>query len=240
MIDWSGSPVRTALEECWSNVRRELPGLIEVRRVDHLTLWSFDEDGWCPKRLKEIPLPVFNPPGRREQSAGEWDSFANIRDALRESEEGQWRTRRKAAEDQYGQAVVEALKPLDSARALPERDYETKQSDIVGLLKRISQSKEQSPRLFIVLTDLADTRHRELPRIPAPEGEVRVVLLLLPAQPKDALLTIGKALSGPEQFELRARQLREAAPWVGTAPYFSDNFVAALSMKPKGGIPTSP
>src|SRR5206468_2767797 len=42
-----------------------------------------------------------------------------------------------------------------------------------------------------------------LPPIPAPESNIHVLVLLLPAQPKDALLTIGKLLSGTEQYELR-------------------------------------
>ena len=45
-------------------------------------------------------------------------------------------------------------------------------------------------------------------------------MLLIPAEPKDALLNIGKRLSGPEQFDLRARQVRESASWISVAPYF--------------------
>jgi len=50
-----------------------------------------------------------------------------------------------------------------------------------------------------------------------------VLVLLVPAQAKDARKTLGKTLAGPEQFDIRARQLREAAPWITVAPYFAHN-----------------
>jgi hypothetical protein len=231
MVDWSGSCVRPAMEECWLTLRRELPCLIESLNAGRLTLWSFDEDGWCPKRLGEISLPVLNLPPRRDTTAGEWDSFHNIRDALREAEDREWGNRRKAAEDSYRRELEEALKPLESATPLPEPGYKTGGTDIIGLLKRISQTREQSARLYIIITDLADTQYRNLPHVTAPEGRVRTVALLLPAQPKDSLLTLGKSLPGPEQFELRSRQLRESAPWVVPVPYFSQSLTPIVNLK---------
>jgi len=50
-----------------------------------------------------------------------------------------------------------------------------------------------------------------------------VLVLLVPAQAKDARMTLGKTLAGPEQFDIRARQLREAAPWITVAQYFAHN-----------------
>jgi hypothetical protein len=55
---------------------------------------------------------------------------------------------------------------------------------------------------------------------------VHVLVLLVPAESKDAMLTIGRHLSGPEQFELRSRQLQQAVPWVAAAPYFARNIPA--------------
>jgi hypothetical protein len=236
MVDWSGSCSRPSMQECWNSLRRELPRLIESLGIDHLALWSFDEDGWCPKLISEISLPLLNLPPQRESSAGEWDSFKNIRDALRESEDRDWLNSSRTAQAGFRRALLEALKPLESAEALPETDYEARKTDIVGLLKRLSASREERARFFILITDLADTQYRELPCIPRPEGETRAVVLLLPAQPKDALLTIGRTLSGPEQFELRSRQLKESAPWLLAVPYFSDDVPSALGAKPTDGL----
>jgi hypothetical protein len=143
--------------------------------------------------------------------------------AVRDAENQKWMNRKKLAEDGYHRALGEAFKSLESVSALPAPNYEAKQSDIVGLLKRISQTREPRPQFVIVMTDLADTQHKEMPRLPVPDGEVHVLLLLLPAQPKDALITIGKPLSGPEQFELRSRQVQQGVPWAVPAPYFAKN-----------------
>jgi len=129
--------------------------------------------------------------------------------------------------------LAEALKPLESASVLPEPGYESAQTDVVGLLRRISQTRESRPQFVIVLTDLADTRHKTLPQIPAPEAEVHVLVLLVPAQPKDALLTIGKPLSGPEQFELRRRQLQQSTPWATAVPYFARNLAGLFRRESK-------
>jgi hypothetical protein len=39
-------------------------------------------------------------------------------------------------------------------------------------------------------------------------------------------LGIEKPLSGPEQFELRSRQLRQVVPWAVPAPYFAKDLSA--------------
>jgi len=47
-------------------------------------------------------------------------------------------------------------------------------------------------------------------------------------RPKDAQLSIGKPLSGPEQFELRSQQVGKAAPWAGFLPYLTQNLAVVL------------
>ncbi len=117
---------------------------------------------------------------------------------------------------------------LDRESVLPEANHETPQSDIVGLLRRVSQASERAPQYVLILTDLADTRYRNFPKLPPPRGKVRVLVLLVPAQPKDARLTLGKPFAGPEQFDIRAHQLREAAPWITVVPYFAHNLPELL------------
>ena len=206
-----------------------MPSIIEAKRIGALSVASFDEDGWSPRPLTEISLPVFSLPERQKQQATEWDSFANIREAVRDAEEGEWLKKKTAAKDQYRRNLHEALAALESLTALPEPARQSKRTDIVGLLKRISEIQSQNPQFVIVLTDLADTQYRELPHIAAPQIETHVLVLLIPAERQDALLTIGKPLSGPEQFHLRVRQLRESAPWIVVAPYFTRNLAKHLS-----------
>src|SRR5437870_5703560 len=57
-VDTSGSCVRPALAEAWDTIRQELPELVELYGITRFHIWQFDEDGWSPRRLAEIPLPA--------------------------------------------------------------------------------------------------------------------------------------------------------------------------------------
>src|SRR5439155_25314667 len=90
-VDTSGSCVRPALTEAWDTVKQELPTLIEQDDITQFNVWQFDEDGWSPRHLREIPLPAKQVARRQQVPGTEWSSFGNIRDALRNSEEREWR-----------------------------------------------------------------------------------------------------------------------------------------------------
>ena len=91
---------------------------------------------------------------------------------------------------------------MRNRHALPDPDYETPNSDIVGLFERIAAMQDRRIQYVIVLTDLAETRRKVWPKLAAAKGEMHALALVVPATPKDAALTLGKPLSGPEQFEL--------------------------------------
>ena len=222
-LDTSGSCVRPAFQESWNTVARELPELIERYEIKRLAVWQFDEDGWSPQQLREIALPDQRLPAHSRIAGTEWESFANIREAMREADEQEWRRRVTAEKEQYRQRLASALKGLDAEHVLPDANYKTAQTDIVGLLRRVSQRGESEPEYVIILTDLADTQYRTLPKLPLPQSQLRVLLLLVPAQPKDARMTLGKALPGPEQFDIRVHQLQNSAQWISVAPYFARN-----------------
>src|SRR3989442_1394668 len=205
--------------------------------VAHIQGWSahhekqyrqFDVDGWSPRRVREIPLPAKQAAVRVQIPGTEWASFANIRVAVHDAEEREWHAQVVAGVQHYREGIASALGALDREPVLPAAKHETPESDIVGLLRRLSQASEREPQFVVILTDLADTRYSNFPKLPPPQGRVRVLVLLVPAQPKDARLTLGKALAGPEQFAIRARQLREAAPWITVAPYFAHNLAELL------------
>jgi hypothetical protein len=227
-VDASGSCVRPALSEAWDTVRQELPEIVEQHGITQLNVWQFDVDGWSPRRLREIPLPAKQVAVRLQTPGTEWASFANIRMAVHESEEREWRRQTVEAQQRYREGIASALGALDREPVLAAANHETPQSDIVGLLRRLSQASEQGPQYVLILTDLADTRYRNFPKLPPPQGKGRVLVLLVPAQPKDARLTLGKPFAGPEQFAIRTRQLRGAAPWITVAPYFAHNLAELL------------
>jgi hypothetical protein len=222
-IDASGSCVRTALEEAWNNLRADLPAIMERFRITQLAIWHFDEDGWSPRRIVEVSLPALMIPARPVENAGEWNSFANIRTAVEAAAREESDRLRKTARDRYRAALGQSLLHFQSQEVLPAADHKTACTDVVGLLARLSEPGEAGRQFAIVITDLADTRHHELPVIGAPAGEVQALVLFAPAQPKDAALAFGKPLSGSEQFEARAGELRRAAPWMKIAPHFQKN-----------------
>ena len=129
----------------------------------------------------------------------------------------------KPARDRYRAALAQPLHELDSKEVLPAATHQTAHTDVVGLLARLSQPREAGRQFAIVITDLADTRHHELPVIGTPAGDAHALVLFVPAQAKDVALAFGKPLSGSEQFEARVGELRRAAPWIKIAPHFQKN-----------------
>lgn len=226
MIDWSGSCVRAALEESWQTIRAELPAFIERRRLGSLTVAAFDEDGWCPRTVRKMALPQLALPTLSPQGTSEWDSFSNVREALRQKVEEEASIRTEGVLTGYRQELQQAIGALDATDVIPPPARQSRRSDIVGLLRRVSQTHSRRPEYFLVLTDVADTAQRELAPVAAPQGEVYLVVLIIPAEEREIVATIGKPLSGSEQFELRARQLREALPWAVSAPCFARNLEA--------------
>src|SRR5256886_1226265 len=165
-VDTSGSCVRPALTEAWDTVRQELPEIVDQHGITQFNIWQFDEDGWSPRRLREIPLPDKQAAVRVQIPGTEWASFANIRVAVHDAEEREWRRQVVETQQHYREGIASALGPLDREPVLPPAQHETPQSHILGLLRRLSQASEQGPQYALILTDLADTRY---PNFPIPE-----------------------------------------------------------------------
>jgi hypothetical protein len=214
VLDLSGSVV--GLDRAWTHVRAELPAIISAAHCGELTVSGFDVDGWALRPLtRTLWLPV---PGTAQGARlGEWGAFSNVREAA------QAEGRRK-----FVTALADSLRALDSI-AVPESIAEAKGSDVVGVLQRFAALRDREPRLVLLVTDLADSRYRTFPPIPAPAGPVRLVVLLAPATPKDAKLTMGRELSGAEQYVNRTEQLRRVAPWITVVPYFTEGLAEIVA-----------
>ena len=113
-VDTSGSCVRPALVEGWNTVRKELPELVEQHGITQLNVWQFDVDGWSPRRVREIPLPAKQAAVRVQIPGTEWASFANIREAVHESEERERRAQAIEAQQHYREGIASALVALAS------------------------------------------------------------------------------------------------------------------------------
>lgn len=218
VLDLSGSVV--GLDRAWNHVRAELLAIITTAHCGELTVWGFDVDGWALRPLApplQLPVPETAP----DVQLGEWGVFSNLHDAA------QVETRR-----QFTAALVESLCVLDSSTVVPEEIPDAKGSDVVGVLQRFAALRDPEPRLVLLVTDLADSRYRRLPSIPPPASPVRLVVLLAPAKPRDAKLTMGRELSGADQYLDRSAQLRRAAPWVTVVPYFTEGLAEIIAAVP--------
>jgi len=212
VLDLSGSVV--GLDRAWVHLRSELPAVIAAARCRELTVSGFDTDGWMPRSLvRTLVLPT--PAG--PTTAGELGVFQNIREA-----------ETAAGAARYAAALRDKLAALDSTR-LPAAGTEATGSDVVGVLRRYAELRDPRPRLVLLLTDLADSRSRHLPELPRPQGRLTLVVLLAPARAEDARRTMGKALSGADQYQNRSAQLRRAAPWVRVLPYFTSDLAVLLA-----------
>jgi hypothetical protein len=89
-------------------------------------------------------------------------------------------------------------------------------------------STEARSALVLLITDLADSRHR-LPPIAAPAGKVQVLVLLAPATAAEIRRATGKRLTAAEQYALRTRELGRAAPWVTAVPFFTEDLAELLA-----------
>ncbi len=212
VIDYTGSPVDLAVQEAWTNLRQELPEIVDSLNVCSVVLWAFQGDGWQWARLKELPLPG----GTNHTPSTELTDFSNVRHALDHAHANRVR-----------EEIVGALKPLDEVRVSPEFRHEASMSNVVGMLKRVADT-EESGSIFILITDLADSKVRILPHIDAPTSRVYAIAVLVPSKPKDTVLTLGKDLPGDQQYEVRARQLRQSASWISVIPYFTRNLLAVI------------
>ena len=221
-IDWSGSCVRPALEEALAMVVQELPDVIEQNAIGELALYRFAEDGWSPELLETLTLPA--KPTIEALPNTEWASFKNIRDALEESE-AQALAQRAGT---YRAQLREVLQPLKNKTLLPDEGTESNATDVAGLFARIASTADDKARIILVLTDLADTKHKTLPTFDTPGQNTRTLVLVTPAKPKDARRTFGKALSSRDQYIRRAEELANAAPWAHPAPYFTKDLARLL------------
>ena len=91
---------------------------------------------------------------------------------MRQAERRERLKRERLVEERYGQSLRQALLPLESESMLPEASYETSRSDPVGLLQRISATQSDRTQYVLVVTDMADTRWKTLPKIPMPPSKI--------------------------------------------------------------------
>jgi hypothetical protein len=218
VIDHTGSPIPQTLRSVCDRIRRdELLSVITTFECVELSIYRSDVDGLNPVELR-APLRFARPkPAHAEQCA------KLCPDNMRQMVEAENEESRRSTRQAYRRQVQRKLAILDQLMLAPADDHETDRSDIAGALMRFSMRDGGYPRLGLYVTDILETIQKRLPEIPAPLGDVRVLVLLVPATAKEATRIWGRSVAPWEQFRLQSAELRRVAPWaVGVAPQSND------------------
>ncbi len=222
VIDASGSLVVPI--ESWRHVKSEMVEFVEASVCRQVAVWTFDSDGWTWTTVVRVEVPLA-PATQITGLPPEVAAWSNFREAALRRQRDELAQQRTV----FRQRVVQALGPLESVERVLRLRPVSRTSDPVGALRRIACTPGPRRQIFVLITDMADTAHgTSLPPIPAPSAGVKVLLLLVPAKPSDALI-VGAPASASEQFERTRRALAQAVPWAAAAPYFAADLAVLIS-----------
>jgi hypothetical protein len=213
VFDFTGSPVENSVLEAWKNTQANLPHLVETFDINCIRVWGFYGDGWNWTNTLDLPVMPPERPGDTEL-----DRFDNIKQA-----------KKLDGDKRRHQDISAALKPLSSLNLSSELHHSADSSNIVGLFRRISQDMEIGS-LYIVITDLADTKVRTFPKIVPPPPGVQVLVLVVPSRSSDTIMTLGRDIPPDEQYEIRRKQFVQNNQWAVVTPYFLQNFSPSFAV----------
>jgi hypothetical protein len=225
--DFSGSLEGSSFAEARGALTEEMPSLLEELSIDRFEVRTFDTDGWQSHKVVDCSLPILELPVEESRADNESLGFRNIAEADREDRERRRGIKidgAKAAYHRKLEPILKTILPLPS----PADKYESPSSDIAGVFDYVASINSAGPTYVIVVTDLADTQFKELPVLPIPRSNVRVLLVLVPAKASEIKRTYGRFLTGSKQFELRVAQMHKAAPWAVIVPHMSHSYIDLL------------
>jgi hypothetical protein len=222
--DFSGSLDVRSFAEARSTLSTELPTLVESLNVQHLEVRSFDVDGWQSRRIVERELPELQVVFEDEDTDSEGDVFGNVKDAAAEERNRKHIAQTAQRESDYRRKLATKLNGVVPLAAPPER-YQAASTDISGVFHYMATVERSHPAYFILITDLSDSHHvKELPKLPAPKANVKVIVVFVPSTPTEIKNTLGKSMTGSDQFDLRSQQLKAAAPWAIIVPHTQEHY----------------
>lgn len=233
--DFSGSLESGPFAEVRSNLTAALPALVETLNVQRVEVRSFDTDGWLSQRLAEQELPEFHAPVEEPEEQNEALTFGNVKDADANERRRRDDAALAEAKRMYRSQLARKLKGIVPL-ASPNPNYESASSDIVGAFRFVTELNATHPVYVIMITDLADTKFKEFPHLRAPRANVKLLLMFVPAKASEILRLTGQSLAGWQQYDRRAKELHEAAPWAIIRPHTEHHFADLLV----NGVGTQP
>ena len=223
--DFSGSLDTHSFAEARSTLNAELPGLVESLNVQHLEVRSFDVDGWQSRRIVERELPELQLAFEDEVIDSEAYAFGNVKEADAEDRNRKHIAQTAQRESEYRRKLATKLNGVVPLAAPPEH-YQAAATDILGVFHYIAAVERSHPSYFILITDLSDSHHvKELPKLPTPKANVKVIVVFVPSTPTEIKNTVGRAMTGSEQFDLRSQQLKAVAPWAIIVPHTQEHYI---------------
>jgi hypothetical protein len=216
--------VRTVIRD----LREQLPRLVEKWNISKLTVYHFGEKGWNPEekaliRIPELVIEKLEPPKKSDIPAAQKEREKQYATQVAESE--------KNAREKHQARIQEVLSGLSDDQLLPLAKAQNADcTDVNGVLGRVSKTPGDKPHVSLIITDGAQTcGNRNIKDLDSPQGNVMLVVILVPEKLKYSRNSKGEPVRGDEQFEARKNILKSKVPWASVVPYFGLNQLEKIS-----------
>jgi hypothetical protein len=197
------------------NLVAHLLEIAEAWNVTHLRFYRFGRDGWRAEERLKVDLPQLKLPTSHPAGSSELDDLGNIRRA----KEARAAEDKAKAREKYREDVRRTLASVESDLLALSDPAEPPCTDINGVLRRIALASSAKPRLVILITDGVENCSSAIQPVARPEGDIRLVIILVPERPEEAK----GSQRGYDQFAARSAQLSAAVPWAKVVPHFSED-----------------
>lgn len=227
-IDASKSPNDAALSEAARNIYNAIPEIVEHCNVVKLRVFEFGRDGFVPQEKRSFGIQPPEPPQEHSMRGEEPPLRADVEAAQKKQLQEELEKEKEVKLIQYRQRMKESLSSLSVETLLPSHaSIEPRCTDVNGVLRRISQTKEPRAHIVLLITDGVQTCGTPLESVPAPASDVILVTVLSPERigPR-APTSIG--LTSSVTYERKAAELSRAVPWAVIVPQFKEDFISVF------------
>lgn len=218
--DVSGSLDNPAHKRVAQTIIENMPDVVESLSMRRAVVSTFANDGWNSSQTFASDFPPLTIPVPSKVERGEvGDQLDNVKKAIEDKEKGEFATQERTAREAYKGQISQKLTGFDERAFLPlPSSIEPPCTDLNGLFSRIAQSSKAEKTLYVVITDGEQgCGGREIKDIPMPDGQVALVVVLIPPQPEEMNIR----QPSYTQFEQRKSEIIRAIPWATVIPYFT-------------------
>lgn len=246
-LDHSGSTWGEAITSAMTGLVQDLPQLVAEQNICRVRVWSFATNGFAARKLFDLELPRYADPPRKQLKPKHIEMLVPDMLAKRQAlaDTGYDKAKRQAREDHRMavNAVLSAL-TVEALTTSPLSVSEDGCSNIYDSLQRVRLTRSEFPVLVLWFSDGFHSCSAPLQPVPAPQGEVTAVGILLGEKVQMMIAqqpgTKGKAAvqtkflqGGYEEYAQRLEALQQAAPWMNYVSQHAVDNHARLFSKPR-------